>query len=169
MKEHFLTLFLAVTTGLTIFIFVLINQPRAVTVFSFDDLLFEHQTSHGNLVIDQQATGDLRLAFLTRGINGQSYAGSVYEIEPGDTTLLTLAANENIPFTTHALVSSNREISEVLVIEHGFPIAHRAHGKTTLSDEKVVFMVSSVDLTGRDALIVGIDESGATVVEFSLP
>jgi len=175
MKEHFLTLFLALTTGITIFIFTLINSHQDLPVFDFDDILFEHQTMHGNIVVASNAYDEFVLSFSTRGIGGMAYAGSSYGITHDDISFMTLPANANIPFTTHAVVSSNPNLHEIIVMESGSRIAHRAHAKKTTCEQSIgcsntaVFLVSSVDLTGNDALIVGLDSNGTIIVEIEIP
>jgi len=175
MKEHFLTLFLALTTGITIFIFTLINSHQALPVFDFDDILFEHQTRHGNIVVASNAYDEFVLSFLTRGIGGITYAGSSYEITHDDIAFMTLPANTSIPFTTHAVVSLNPNLYEIIVMESGSRIAHRAHAKRTTCEQSIdcsktaVFLVSSVDLTGNNVLVVGLDRDGTIIVEIEIP
>ena len=169
MKEHFLTLFLAITTGVTILIFTLTNAYRTTPVFDFNDILFEHQTIHGNIVITSNVYDELALSFLNRGIGGITYAGSSYPITLNDTSFITLPANADIPFTTHAVVSSNPNLHEVIVMESESKIAHVAHAKKTTCVNTAVFLVSSVDLTGSDALIVGLNSKGDILVEIEIP
>ena len=54
-------------------------------------------------------------------------------------------------------------------MESNSRIAHRAHAKKTTCELTAVFMVSSVDLTGDDVLIVGLDSNGAILVEIEVP
>ena len=169
MKEYFLTIFLAITTGVTILIFSLTNAHQAAPVFDFNDILFEHQTIHGNIVVTSNVYDELALSFLKRGISGMTYVESAYATALYDTSFITLPANANIPFTTHAVVSPNPNLHEVIVMESGSKIAHRAHAKKTTCDNTAVFLVSSVDLTGNDVLIVGLDKEGNTLVEFEIP
>ena len=168
MKECFLTLFLMMTTGITIFIFTLINSHQAVPVFNFDDILFEHQTMHGNIVVSSNAYDEFVLSFLNRGIGGPVYAGSSYATVYDDTSFITLPANTDIPFTTHAVVSSNPDLHQIIVTESGSRIAHHAHAKETTCENSAVFMVSSVDLTGNDALVVGLDSDNAIILEIEI-
>lgn len=169
MKEHLLTLFLAITTSATLFIFTVINSQVAVPVFNQNHILFEHQTAHGNLVVSFDAFEDFRLSFLTRGINGKTYADSSFATTLGDLHILTLVSSETIPFTTHAIVSTNPELSEIIIVENGFKIAHRAHAKKTACNNTAVFMVSSIDLTGNDVLFMGFDINGELIAEIAIP
>jgi len=169
MKEHLLTLFLAITTGITIFVFTVINAPQAVPAFSPDEILFEHPTVQGNIVVRQNAYDEFALSFINRGMMGKSYAGSSYATSFDDTQLLTLVAGPGIPFTSHAVVSSNSELHQVIIMESGFPIAHGAHAKRTTCEDWAVFLVSSVDLTGNDVLVVGFDLNGTMIWEIAIP
>ena len=165
MTEHFLTLFLTITTGITIFIFTLINSHQAISVFDFDDILFEHQTMHGNIVVTMDAYDEFVLSFLNRSIGGNIYAGSSYAALYDDTSFITLPARANIPFTTHAVVSSNPNLHEIMVIESGSRVAHHARAKMTTCENLAVFLVSSADLIGNDVLIIGLDSIGTVLME----
>ena len=169
MKEHLLTLFLAITTGITILVFTVVNAPQAVTAFSQDEILFEHPTAQGNIVVHQNAYDEFALSFINRGMMGKSYAGSSYATSLDDTHLLTLTAGPGIPFTSHAVVSSNPELHQVIIMESGFQIAHGSHAKRTSNEDLAVFLVSSVDLTGNDVLVVGFDVDGAIIWEIAIP
>ena len=169
MKEHLLTLFLAITTGITLFVFTIVNAQPTVPVFSMEEILFEHQTVHGNLVITLDAYEELRLSFLNRVPRGETYAGSTLATTLADTSFLSLPAAGEIPFTTHAVVSTNSNLHEVIVVESGFGIAHRTHAKKTTCADTSVFLVSSFDFTGEDVLIIGLDVDGQAVVEIALP
>ena len=169
MKEHFLTLFLTITTGLTLFIFTRTNTHQAVPVFNFDDILFEHQTNQGNIVVRTNAYDELVLSFLNRRIGGMTYAGSSYGTHHDDTAFMTLPASADIPFTTHAVVSTNPDLHEVIVMESGSTIAHQARAKKTTSTETAVFLVSSMDLRGHETFIIGLDTNGTIIVEIEIP
>ena len=169
MKEYFLTLFLAITTGATILIFTLTNTHQAAPVFDFEDILFEHQTIHGHIVVTSNVYDELALSFLNRGIGGMTYAGSAYAVTLYDTSFITLPANADIPFTTHAVVSPNPNLLEVIVVESEALIAHRAHAKKTTCANTAVFLVSSIDLTGNNTLIIGLDQEGNILVEIEIP
>ena len=169
MKEHLLTLFLAITTGITVFIFITINTQQAMPVFSMDEILFEHHTSQGNIIVRQNAYDEFALSFVGRGLTGTNYAGSSYATIHGDVQLLTLVADNGIPFTTHAVVSTNPELHQIIIMEAGLWVAHRAHTKRTTCERVAVFLVSSVDLTGNNVLIVGLDATGTVIVEIEIP
>ena len=169
MKENLLIILLAITTGAAIFIFTLTNTHEAISVFDTEDILFEHQTLHGNIIVASNTYDELSLAFLTRNITGLSYAGSAYATSQNDIYYMSLPANANIPFTTHAVVSTNPNLHEIIVIESGSEIAHQAHAKKTTCTDTAVFMVSSVDLTGDDVFIIGLDLDGAILVEIEIP
>lgn len=169
MKERFLTLFLAITTGITLFIFTLTNTHQDAPVFDFDDILFEHQTVHGNIVVTSNAYDEFFLSFLNRGISGTTYAGSSYATTQDDISFMTLRANADIPFTTYAVVSLDPNLHEIIVTEAGSRIAHQAHAKKTTCEHTAVFLVASVDLTGNDVLIVGLDSDGTIIVEIEIP
>jgi len=175
MKEYSLTLFLAVTTGISIFIFLLTNPHQTFPVFDFGDILFEHQTMHGHIVVRSNAYDEFALSFLNRGIGGLTYAGSSYGITHDDTSFITLPANADIPFTTYAVVSLNPNLHEIIVMESGSRIAYQAHRKKTACEQPTVcsttavFMVSSIDLTGNDVLIVGLNQDGTIIVEIENP
>jgi len=169
MKEHLLTLLLAITTGITMFVFTVIHTQPTVPVFSQDEILFEHQTSQGNIIVRQNAYDEFALSFLTRGIAGKSYVGSSYATTHDDVHFSTLAASANIPFTTHAIVSSNPDLHHVIIMESGFQIAHGTHAKRTTCELTQVFLVSSVDLTGKDVMVVGFDAEGTIILEIAIP
>ena len=169
MKEHLLTLFLAVTTGVTMFVFTIVNRPITIPVFGLDTVLFEHQTIHGHLVITSSAYDDFQLSFLTQGVGGQRYLGSTFASTLDETHFVSLVAGHDIPFTTHAVISTNPLLHEIIVVERGFRIAHRAHAKKTTCADTSVFVVSSFDLTGEDVLIIGLDVQGDVVVDMALP
>ena len=154
---------------MTIFIFTLVNTSYAIPVFDFDDILFEHQTMHGNIVVTSNVYNQFSLAFLNRSINGMTYAGSTYATNQDDIFFMTLPANANIPFTTHAVVSSHPDLHEIIVMESGLSIAHQAQAKKTTCMYTSVFMVSSADLTGNDVLILGLDSDGMILVEIEIP
>jgi len=173
MKEHLLTIFLAFTTGITLFIFSFISSRSTLPVFDFDDLLFEHQTIHGNIVITSNPYGEFTLSFLNRDIGGLRHAGSAYEERfDSDISFLNLPANADIPFTIHAVVSSNPDLHEVIIMESGSQIAHGTHAKKTTCEHcspTAVFMVASSDLTGEDVLILGLNQQGEILVEIEIP
>lgn len=169
MKEHLLTGFLALTTGITILIFSMINGQPVVPTFGQDAILFEHQTTQGQIVVRQNTYDQFALSFLTRSIAGQNYAGSSYSNTRDTTQLLTLVASSEIPFTTHAVVSSNSDLHQIIIMEAGFPIAHQAHAKRTTCADTTVFLVSSVDLTGKDVMVFGFDINGELIVEIAIP
>ena len=169
MKDHFLTLLLTLTTGATIFIFTLTNSHQAIPVFDDDDILFEHQTIHGNIVISSNTYDELSLSFLTRDFYGMKQAGVVLATPKDDTFFMTLPANDDIPFTTHAVVSLNPDLQEIIVMESGSKIAHQAQAKKTTCETAAVFIVSSADLTGENVLIVGLDEKGTILLEIETP
>jgi len=171
MKEIFLILLLTITTGATIFIFTLTNTHQTISVFDTDDILFEHQTLHGNIVVTSNTYDELSLAFLARNITGMSYAGSAYASASAqnDIHFMSLPANNNIPFTTHAVVSTNPNLHEIIVMESDSSIAHQALAKKTTCADTAVFMVSSVDLTGTDVFIIGLDSNGTILVEIEIP
>jgi len=169
MKEHLLMLFLAITTGITMFIFTTIHTQPTMPVFSQDEILFEHPTAQGNIIVRQNAYDEIALSFVGRGMAGLSYAGSSYATTHNDVHFSTLVAGGIIPFTTHAIVSSNPALHQVIVIESGFPIAHGTHAKRTTNEDVAVFLVSSVDLTGKNVLVVGFDPEGTILFEFEVP
>jgi len=183
MKEHFLTLFLAVTTIMTLLIFNWTRSAGAIPVFNADEILFEHQTTQGNILITSDPYDELTLSFLRRNINGFTQAGSAY---PSNTTLdevvfLSLPATDTIPFTIHALVSTHPELHQIIVTESGSQIAHGTHQKKTTCKQSTdckqsvdcleiaAFLVASPDLTGEDGLILGLDQTGAILLEIEIP
>ncbi|MCL1991152.1 MAG: hypothetical protein FWG67_09720 [Defluviitaleaceae bacterium] len=171
MKEHLLTLFLAFTTGITLFISSWIHASIAVPVFDANDLLFEHQTTRGHLVITFNAYDDFTLSFLNRNINGFSQVGTAYGQPTAheSISLISLPADHHVPFTTHVLLSTHPKLHHMIVIESGSQIAHGAHGKETTRTDTTAFMVASTDLTGEDVLILGLDQQGAILVEIEIP
>lgn len=169
MKERFLTLFLAITTGITLFIFTRTHAHQDMPVFDFNDILFEHPTVHGRIVVTANAYEDFSLSFLNRGIGGTTYAGSAYATTQDDISFMTLPANGNIPFTTYAVVSRDPNLHEVIVTESGSRIAHQARAKKTTCEDTAVFLVASVDLTGQDVLVIGLDADGTIIVEIEMP
>lgn len=140
-----------------------------IPVFDFDDILFEHQTTHGNLIISTNPYDELTLAFASRNIVNMAYEGSTTAVQDSDTTYLTLPATDTIPFTTHTVVSTDANLHEIIVIEAGSPIAHQAHAKKTARDDTTVFMVSSADLIGSDALIIGLTSNNEIILEIEIP
>ena len=169
LKEHTLTLFLTVTTGITIFIFTLTNSHVPIPVFDFDDILFEHQTSQGHIVVSTNPYNELILAFTGRNIGNMAYLGSTTTSIDSDFTHLMLPATADIPFTTHAVVSTNSNLHEILVIESGTSIAHHAQGKEATDPDTTVFMVASTDLTGSEALIIGLTSNHEIILEIEIP
>jgi len=169
MKDHFLTLLLAITTGATIFIFTLTNTHQTVPVFDDDDILFEHHTIHGNIVVSSNIYDELSLSFLTRDISGLRQAGITLATPYDDTFFMSLPANDEIPFTTYAVVSANPNLQEIIVMESGSKIAYQAQAKKTTCETAAIFVVSSADLTGDDVLIVGLDAKGTILVEIEIP
>jgi len=169
MKEYLLTILLTITTGVTLFIFTLTNNHQTIPVFDTTDILFEHQTIHGNIVITSNIYDELSLAFLTRNISGMTYAGSSHARTLSDISFMTLPANSDIPFTTHAVASSNPNLHEIIVIESNSKIAHQAQAKKTTCEQTAVFVVSSVDLTGKDTIIIGLASDGTILVEIEIP
>jgi len=169
MKDHFLTLLLTITTGATIFIFTITNNHQTIAVFDDDDILFEHQTIHGNIVISSNTYDELSLSFLTRDFSGMKQAGVSLATPEDDIFFMSLPANDDIPFTTHAVVSLNPDLQEIIVMESGSKIAHQAQAKKTTCETAAVFIVSSADLTGDDVLIIGLDKEGAILVEIETP
>ena len=177
MKEHFLTLFLAVTTALTLLIFHATGRAYSIPVFNADEILFEHQTIHGNILITSNAYDELTLSFLTRNINGFTQVGYTYATDTAlaEVAFLSLQATEDIPFTIHALVSTHPDLQQIFVTESGSQIAHVSNGMHDLNEKKTthanttVFLVASADLTGTDVLILGLDAAGAILVEIEIP
>jgi len=170
MKEHFLTLFLAITTGITILIVTLVNAYPAVAVFDFSDILFNHQTAHGNLVVTASAYDELMLSFLTHNLGGSVKMGSAYASPYNEKTALAiLPANQDIPLTTYAIITTEPALQQVIVLEAGFKIAHHARAKRTTDEALAVLMISSVDLTGHDSLIIGLDADDAVLFEIEIP
>jgi len=169
MKEFFLTLLLAITTGATILIFTLTSSHQSLLVFDSADILFEHQTIHGNIIITSNTYDELSLSFLNRNIGGMMQAGSSLAQAQGNTSFMSLPANSDIPFTTHAVISSNPNLYEIIVVESGSRIAHKAHAKKTTCEDTAAFVVSSADLTGVDTFIVGLDADGTILVEIEIP
>lgn len=169
MKEHLLTVFLALTTGLTLLIFSMINTRVVVPVFDTRDILFKHQTIHGQFVITSNVYDELTLSFLERTISGLIDKDNAYGTVVDDVTILSLPQSSDVPFTTHAVVSANGDLHEIIVMESGFQIAHHAHGKKTTCEHLAVFMVSSVDLTGQDVLILGFDQQHQLLFEIQIP
>ena len=168
MKEYVLTLFLAVTTGITLFIFTL-TRPQIVPVFDVDDILFEHQSMHGHIIVRSNAYDEVALSFLNRGIGGMTYAGSSYATTYDEASFMTLPATAHIPFTTHALMSTHPHLHEIIVVEAGSTIAHHAYAKKTTCEQTSVFLVASSDLVGSDVLIMGLDAHGRVIVEIEIP
>jgi len=168
MKEHLLTVFLAITTAITIFTVAWIERPRDIAVFDFYDIVFEQQTMHGNLMITSDAYNELTLSFLNRKIAGQEITATAYATGNDAISFMALISNENVPFTTFALVSRDSSIHEMIVVETGFPIAHQTLAKTDATEGQDVFMVSSSDFTGGDVLIFGLDEDGNIIVEIEI-
>ena len=54
-------------------------------------------------------------------------------------------------------------------MESGLKIAHQARAKKTTCEDTAVFLVSSVDLTGREVLVIGLDHRGNILVEIEIP
>lgn len=169
MKEHLLILFLAITTCFTIYIFTLTHSHEPIPVFDIDDILFEHQTTHGNLIISTNPYDELTLAFAHRNIGNLSYSGSTSAVIEADMTYLTLPATDTIPFTTHTVVSTDPNLHEIIVIEAGSQIAYHANAKKAARDDTTVFMVSSADLTGSEAIIIGLTSNNEIILEIEIP
>jgi len=169
LKEHLLTLFLVGSTALTILVFAHLNQLETLPVFDTNDLLFEHQVTRGSFVLTSDPYRTLTLAFLNRDIAGFSYVGSTYTIRTDEISHLFLESNENIPFTTHVIVSRNPDLQEVLVMESGTSIAHHARAKKTACDETAVFVISSSDLSNEDFLVIGLNSAGEIIWEVDTP
>lgn len=175
MKEHFLTLFLAVTTTLTLLVFHFTGQAYSTPVFNADEILFEHQTVHGNIVLTSNAYDEISLSFLTRNINGFTQVEATYAVETplDEVFFLSLPSSADIPFTIYAVVSNHPELHQIIVTESNTQIAHSAHQKTTTCEHPncsntAVFLVASTDLTGADVLILGLDSAGAILVEIEM-
>jgi len=169
LKEHLLTLFLTVTTIATLLIFSHLNQPRDTTVFDINDVLFEHQTTVGHLMITSNPYNELSLTFFNRHIDRLSYVDSASVNDDHETSHLLLASSLDVPFTTHAVISRNPDLHEILVMESGSPIAHHAHAKKTACDLTAVFMVASSDLTGEDFFVIGLNAEGEVILEIDTP
>jgi len=172
MKEHLLTLFLAVTTAITLFIFHNIGRAESIPVFNANEILFEHPTIHGNITITSNAYDELTLSFLTRNVTGFEQVGYTHAINTAleDTYFLSLPATEDIPFTIHALVSSHPELHQIIVTESNSRIAHGTHAKkTTCEAFTAVFLVASSDLTGENVFILGLDQADAILLEIEIP
>lgn len=169
MKEHFLILFLAITTCITIFIFNLTHSHQSIPVFDVNDILFEHQTVHGNLIVSTNLYNELILAFTSRNIGDMAYEGSTTAMIESDMTYLTLPATDTIPFTTHTVVSTDPNLHEIIVIEAGSQIAYHANAKKTVKDDTTVFMVSSADLIGSETLIIGLTSNNEIILEIEIP
>lgn len=146
-----------------------VNAHVPIPVFDFEDILFEHQTIQGHLMISVNPYGELILAFAGRNIGNMEYLGSTTAMMDSDMTHLVLLATESIPFTTHAVVSTNPDLQEMIVIEAGAPIAHQASAKKTAWEDTTVFMVSSTDLTGQEALILGLTSNHEIILEIEIP
>lgn len=162
-------LFLAITTSITIFTFTLIHSHEPIPVFDINDILFEHQTIHGNLIISTDPYDELTLAFASRKLGNLAYSGSTTAVIDSDITYLTLPATDTIPFTTHTVVSTDSNLYQVIVIETGSPIAYHANAKKTARDDTTVFMVSSADLTGSEAFIIGLTVNNEIILEIEIP
>lgn len=162
-------LFLAITTSITIFIFILTHSHEEVSVFDFDDILFEHQTIHGNIIVSTNPYDELTLAFAGRNIGGMAYLGSTTAVIDSNMTHLTLPATDTIPFTTHTVISTDPNLHEIIVIEADAPIAHQAHAKKTACGSAAVFMASSADLIGNEALIIGLTSNNEIILEIEIP
>ena len=169
LKERFLILFLAITTSISIFIFILTHSHEPIPVFDFDDILFEHQTIHGHLIISTNLYDELILAFAGHNMGSMTQLGHTTAVIDSDITHLVLPATDMIPFTTYAVVSTDPTLHELIVMEAGAPIAHQAHAKKTVCESATVFMVSSADLTGREAFIVGLTSNNETILEIEIP
>ena len=170
MKEHLLTLILAITTAITLLILNW-EHAEAIPTFNATEILFEHQTTQGSILITANPYDELTLSFLRRTITGFSQAGSTYATTTtlANTVFLSLPATKTIPFTTHALLSTHPELHEIIVTEQTFPIAHSTHQKKTTCGQFAVFLVASPDLTGEEVLILGLDQDGAILVEIEIP
>ncbi|MCL2559241.1 MAG: hypothetical protein FWE07_02030 [Turicibacter sp.] len=169
LQERFLLLFMTVTTSITIFIFAIINSHQEIPVFDVNDVLFEHQTSHGNIVISATPYNEFTLAFTDRNITGMVYASSTTTHFNSDTVYLTLPQTEDIPFSTYAIITANPALQEVILIENHSLIAHQARAKKTAHEEVSVFLIASSDLVGTDALIIGLNEHHHVIFEIQIP
>ena len=169
MKEHILIIFLTLTTCISIFIFTLVQTHEPMPVFDSEDILFEHQTIHGDIVISTNLYEELVLSFIHRNIGRTENLGHTTAVVDSEATHLILRATDTIPYTTHALVSSNPDLYKMIVIEAGTSIAHQAHRKKTTCDNTAVFMVSSIDLTGNEALIIGLSSDNEIILEIETP
>lgn len=171
MKEHLLTLFLTVTTALTLTIFSMISTHGSIPVFDANEILFKHQTIHGNFVITADAYDNYTLSFINRGIINSNKMGNFYGVATAvdDIYFLSLTSSNITPFMTYALVSQNSDLYEVVVFAKASQIAHATHAKKTTCDQTAVFMVSSVDLVGKNVLILGLDQAGTIVLEIEIP
>jgi len=169
LKEHFLILFLVITTSITIFIFTLTNSHVPIPVFNANDILFEHHTIHGNIIVSTNPYDELILAFAGHNIGSMEYLGSVATVIDSDMIHLVLPATDTIPFTTHTIVSTNPDLHEIIVMRTNTSIAHQAHAKKTACDETAVFMVSSTDLTDGGVLIIGLAANNEIILEIEIP
>jgi len=169
MKEHLLTLFLAVTTVTTMLAFNW-TRTEAILVFNPEEILFEHHTVQGKIMITTNPYEELTLSFLNHTFNGFILVDSAYATDTTltNTAFLSLPATENIPFTIYAITSANPELHQIIVTESGLPIAHGMRQKKTTCPDTHVFLVTSSDLIGKDALILGLDQAGAILVEIEM-
>ena len=167
LKEHVLTLLAGLATLATIITFTMISRPIAETVFDGGTILFEHRVQNGKVAIAQNYDNQLSLAYFNRNTSRFDYKDSHRQLVKTDVTHLVLPSSEDVPFTTHAIVSTAPDIHEIIVIETGFPIAHHAFAKETLIETTSVFMVASSDFNGEDFLVVGLDINGDVLFEIT--
>ena len=156
-------------TCVSVFIFFLVDSHEPVFVFDTGDILFENRTIHGNLTVSMSPYDELILAFARRNIGRMAHLGHTVAPVDSDITHLTLPATDTIPFTTHALISTDPTLHEMIVIEANAPIAHQSHAKKTVCERATVFMVSSADLTGREAFIIGLNANSEVILEIEIP
>lgn len=169
MKEHLLTLFLALTTALTIIAFSTISNNRSVLVTKTDDLLFLHQTVHGNFAINKNLNGEIYLSLTQRGFNGFNETTRSYGLVRNDTTFLMLTPDEKNSLATFAVISQNDELHEIIVFYDNSPIAHHAHAKKTTCDTLAVFLIATQEITSNDVLILGLNIEGEIIFEIQNP
>ena len=163
-KSHFTTLYLCMTISCSLLILLLINRHESLPVTGIENLLFEHQTTQGNIILARNLYDELTLAFLARNIGGLEKTAYQIRQEEETFTHLTLASDD-VPFVVHAIVMHDPQVHEILLISEHLPIAHRALAQTLYIEDAHLFLFASSDIS-EQVLLIGLDTEGHVVFEY---
>lgn len=131
------------------------------------EILYEKKTEDGSILLYQTiGTDSLSLAYIDRNFSGYEFMdyNISYDIssleETAGISYVSLAQNENVPYTIYAGMTTNEDLHEVLVTEPTFSIAHSAKIIESNVEGTYIWIAYSPDFTGDIFSLIGLSETG---------